>query len=488
MGVSRVAGRVLAGLVSALVLGSTGLGWVQLNRLSGLSTADVIDPGVSSVGAADEQNILLVGLDTRTDAQGNPLPQSILDQLHAGESSDGGDNTDTMILIHIPAGGQGAVAFSIPRDAYVRLAGGYGMHKINSAYTFAQVAAANRLRAQGIDGAQLNVQAAQAGAKNAIQTVEQLTGLTVNHFASVNLVGFYDISEAVGGVPVCLKEAVDDSFSGAKFPAGPQTVAGAQALAFVRQRHGLTGGDLDRIKRQQAFMAGMARTVLSAGTLANPGKLNALIDAVKKNVTLDQGWDVLSFAQQMRNLSAGRIQFETIPVVDVDYKTPDGDSIEVDPAQIKKLVSAVAGPSAPSGPDPSSSPVSPGLELRGPARVTIDVDNGTGITGLAARLMQDLAAHGYTAGTAGNVAARGSTVVSYAGGERAEAEKVAQYLGSGVTVSAGTGLRAGHLRVLLGAGYTGPVSQADTAAVTAPASSTSNTPPAITAGQQNCVD
>src|SRR4051812_47998968 len=119
-------GRAAVGLVSLLVLSGTGYGWAQMNRLvSGLATANVIDPG-ATVSVADEQNILLVGLDSRNDAQGNPLPQSILDELHAGDGSDGGDNTDTMILVHIPAGGGDAVAFSIPRDAYVRLAGGFG--------------------------------------------------------------------------------------------------------------------------------------------------------------------------------------------------------------------------------------------------------------------------------------------------------------------------------------------------------------------------
>ena len=266
------AGKTVLAVLSAVVLTATGLVWSQLASLqNGLTTADVIDSGASSDAAA-EQNILMVGLDTRVDAQGNPLPQDLLNQLHAGSASDGGNNTDTMIVIHIPAGGGSATAFSIPRDSYVQISGGYGKHKINSAYTYAQVAAINSLSQQGVSGAQLAVQAAQAGAKNAIQTVQQLTGLTLTHFASVNLVGFYNISQAVGGVPVCLKAATQDSFSGANFPAGPQTISGGQALAFVRQRHGLPLGDLDRVKRQQVFMASLAKTVTSSGTLTNPWK------------------------------------------------------------------------------------------------------------------------------------------------------------------------------------------------------------------------
>ncbi|MFD2421235.1 LCP family protein [Amycolatopsis pigmentata] len=492
MGVSRVMGRAAVGLVSLLVLSGTGYGWAQMNRLvSGLATANVIDPE-ATVSVADEQNILLVGLDSRNDAQGNPLPQSLLDELHAGDGSDGGDNTDTMILVHIPAGGGDAVAFSIPRDSYVRLAGGFGSHKINSAYTYAEVAARQTLQSKGVAGNSLNVQAAQAGAKNAIQTVEQFTGLTVNHFASVNLVGFYDISQAIGGVPVCLNQAVNDTFSGAKFPAGPQTVAGKQALAFVRQRHGLLNGDLDRIKRQQAFMASMAHTVLSTGTLTDTAKLNALVDAVKKTITLDQGWDILSFAQQLRSMSAGKIKFETIPVLDVDYQTSDGDSIQVDPAQVKKFISgAIGGPPESAPPATTTAPPSDGLH--GSANVTVDVDNGAGVNGLAARLLRDLGAHGYSMGAATSISTRKGTVVSYGSGDRAEAQKLATFLGNDVTVSLNPSLRAGHLRVLLGSGYSGPDSAPDVGSqsavgVKAVPPSTSIAPPPITAGDQNCVN
>ncbi|WAL64288.1 LCP family protein [Amycolatopsis cynarae] len=502
---ARIIGRTVIALVSLSVFAGTWAGWFQVHRLtSSLSTADVIDPGAST-SPTDEQNILLVGLDTRTDAQGNPLPQDILDQLHAGDASDGGDNTDTMILVHLPAGGGNAVAFSIPRDSYVQLAGNYGKHKINSAYTYAQVAAMTRLRAQGVSGPQLNVQAAQAGAQNAIQTVQQLTGLKINHFASVNLVGFYDVSEAIGGVPVCLLAPVHDSYSGANFPAGQQTVSGAQALAFVRQRHGLPNGDLDRIRRQQAFMASMAHTVLSAGTLTNPTKLGNLIDALRKTVVLDQGWDILSFAQQLRNLSGGKIQFNTIPVVNIDYKTSDGDSIQVDPVQIREFIrTAIANvdpSSAPSSSTVSSSPSVPSVgsaTLPRPAsRVVVDVENGSGVTGLGARLLQDLSAHGYGTGIQATIAARRTTVVDYASGQRANAEQLARYLGDGVTAVADSALGSGRIRIYLGADYAGPDLQpAGSASGGSALGDTSSTasgppssgPPPITADGVACIN
>jgi LCP family protein required for cell wall assembly len=415
----------------------------------------------------------------------------LLDQLHAGSGSDGGDNTDTMIVIHIPAGGGGATAFSIPRDSYVQLAGGYGKHKINSAYTYAEVAASKSLRAQGVNGAQLNVQAAQAGAKNAVQTVQMLTGLTFSHFASVNLVGFYNISQAIGGVPVCLKAAVHDSYSGADFPAGPQTISGTQALAFVRQRHGLPGGDLDRIKRQQVFMASLAKTVLSGGTLSSPTKLNDLISAIKTTVTLDQGWDVLGFAQQMQGMSSGKIAFQTIPVGNVALWTPsDGEAVEVDPRQVQATIQAAIHGPGDSSPAPNSVPpnqsATPGTNVQaGNSAVTVDVRNASGTTGLAATVRQSLADLGFGMGTATNATSRATSVVDYATGERAAADKVAAALG-GITVTADSSLTAGHVRVYLGSDYSG-------AGVTAQSSASPPPPPAptaapITAGGQVCVN
>jgi LCP family protein required for cell wall assembly len=337
------------GLTSLLVVGAAGYGWTQLHRLTtGMSTADVIEPAAKLPAPTGrsapvaEQNILLVGIDSRTDAQGNPLPRALLDQLHAGGASDGGDTTDTMIVVHIPAGGGSATAISIPRDSYVEIAGGYGKHKINAAYSYGKQAALPKLSRQGVSGAELELQADAAGARTAIQTVEQFTGLSINHYAEVNLAGFYDLSLAVGGVPVCLKAPVHDSYSNADFPAGPQLVSGAQALAFVRQRHGLTEGDLDRIARQQAFLSGMAKVVLGAGTLTSPSKLNALIDAIQQSVVIDKDWDILSFAEQLQGLSSGALKFVTIPVQSLSLATPyDGDAVKVDPVQVRSFVDDV---------------------------------------------------------------------------------------------------------------------------------------------------
>ena len=492
----RTARTVLA-LVSALVLGLTWYGWAQVDKLtSGLTRLNLIDP--TAQNATGPQNILLVGIDTRTDAQGNPLPQDILNQLHAGSAADGADATDTMIIIHIPAGGGGAVGFSIPRDSYVDLAGGFGKHKINSAYTYAEVAAGKQLRGQGMSGAQLNVQAAQAGAKNAIQTVEQFTGLQINHFASVNLVGFYDISQAIGGVQVCLNHATRDAFSGANFPAGVQTIAGAQALQFVRQRHGLPNGDLDRVKRQQVFMAAMAHQVLSAGVLTNQSKLDSLISAIQKSITLDQGWDILAFAQQLQSMTAGAIKFYTIPIVSITLQTPsDGDAVEVDPQAVQSYVQNLVHTSDnPPTQQPAASsnkqapPPTTTNDKAANAAITAQVYNATGIQGLAGQVLGVLTGQGFSSGGTGNGTTRSTTVIDYAAGDQAAAQKVEAALGGNITLIDSKLVSPGTVRVYLGKDYAGPRGAGGAIAnnTTPTSGSTGTPPPAITAGSQNCIN
>ncbi|MFI5610702.1 LCP family protein [Amycolatopsis sp. NPDC051903] len=491
------AAQVVLVVVSLLVLGGTGYAYSTLQSLTdGLTRADVI--AGSDVPPLGEQNILMVGLDTRTDAQGNPLPADVLSQLHAGGGDDGGDTTDTMIVIHIPAGGGQATAISIPRDSYVQVSGGYGKHKINSAYTYGLVAEKNKLVAQGESGTQLETDSAQAGAKTAIDTVQKFTGLTITHYAAVNLAGFYYLSQAVGGVPVCLNKAVKDPFSGANFPAGEQTVGGAKALQFVRQRHGLPNGDLDRIKRQQVFMASMAKTILSAGTLADPGKLNDLIGAVKKAVVVDSGWDIVSFAQQLHGMSAGAIKFVTVPVVNISLKTPsDGDAVEVDPAQVQQFVHQQLGTSEPA--PASGQPAAGDANL---SEYTVDVRNASDSSGLAGRVADKLEAAGYTKGVVANATTRKTSIIFYSHDQKDQATQIAQALGSDIAVSPDTSLTNDHFRVFLGkdfedssgasstgggaaAGSSGSA-QVQPAADVAPAPA--QAPPPITANGVTCVN
>jgi LCP family protein required for cell wall assembly len=351
----RLLARLAVGVLSVAVLVVSAFGWSQLRALDrSTPSAAVIDtPEPAPTG---EQNVLLVGLDTRTDAQGNRLPGDILAALNAGDGDSGGGTADSLTVVHVPAGGGRATAISVPRDSYVDLGQGLGRHKINSAWSRAAARATDAITGSGPTGttslfaaeaaAPLSpndpavVRAASAaGARATIGAVEQLTGLSIAHFAAVNLAGFADISTAIGGVPVCLRAPAQDSYTGLSLPAGPQVVAGPEALAFVRQRHGLPNGDLDRIARQQVFLAGATEKLLSTNTLADPFALGRITEAVSRSVTLDAGWDVLGFARRMQGLSAGAVTFRTIPTGSTDLSTPsDGTAVEVDPDEVRAFV------------------------------------------------------------------------------------------------------------------------------------------------------
>ncbi|HXV93601.1 MAG TPA: LCP family protein, partial [Pseudonocardia sp.] len=363
----RAVARSAVALLSVAALVATGYGWWVYRDLSGqIVTSDVLGPPSGSGGASgqpEEFTALLVGIDSRTDANGEPLPPEVLAELRAGED-EGQLNTDTIILLHVPAEPDApAVAVSFPRDSYVPIAGGRGEHKINSAYRRGMDDAREALEAQGLTGAELERGAREAGRRTLVATVQDLAGVTVDHYAEVNLAGFVAISDALGGVPVCLRNPVREPLSGVDLPAGPQTVGGADALAFVRQRHDLPDGDLDRIQRQQAYLAGLAQRLISAGTLTDPERTSRLVAAVSDHVVLDRGWDLERIAAQLGRLSGTDLRFETIPTLRPDLRTPaDGIAVEIDAAQVRRFVQqAFAGDAGPSGAAaaPTRRPVAP---------------------------------------------------------------------------------------------------------------------------------
>jgi LCP family protein required for cell wall assembly len=457
-------GRTALAVVSVFALVATGYAWSTLQKAqNGMVTADVLDQKPAEKPPDGSMDILLVGMDSRTDAKGNTLPAAQLDALHAGPDT-GELDTDTMMLIHIPTGGGKATAMSIPRDSWVSIPG-YGTGKINSAYGLAKNAALRKLKAGGMtNAAQLDVQSNQAGAKEAIQTVEQLTGVGIDHYAAVNLMGFYQISNSIGGVPVCLLHPVDDTkWSGAKFPAGHFNVQGVQALEFVRQRHNIPGGstDLEREQRQQAFMASMSHKILSQGVLTSPGTLNKLIGAIQGAITIDNRWDMVDFAQEMSGMTSGQIKFQTVPVVNIEYY-PYGQgpgkpsAVEVDPAQINAFVHGTTGvPANASG--TQTTPSGP----TGNAAITVDVTNASGSTGLAGRVLDQLVGKGFTKGATGDAAHRGKSVVFYRAGQEANAQAVADSMTSKFLLEESPSVPNGHVWVYLGSNYQGASDAAD---------------------------
>jgi LCP family protein required for cell wall assembly len=363
----RIAARSLLALVSAGVLALTAVGWIVVNRLSEVSSAKVLADVPHGTSADDgAMDVLLVGSDSRTDAQGKPLPDSVLKQLRT--EAIGGLNTDSLVVIRIPDNTAPPTAVSIPRDTYTEVPGGRP-EKINAVYGLTKGATARELRASGVPEQEVEHASRLAGQRALVQTVQQLTGVRIDHYAELNLLGFFELTEAVGGVDVCLRRATSDKDSGADFTAGRHTISGGDALAFVRQRQGLPRGDLDRIVRQQVFMAGLANKVLSTGTLTDPAMINDLVGATQRAVVLDEDWDPLGFVQQMQQLAAGRVTFVTLPVTNNGARDDRGQYIvTIDPPAAQNFFSKLTVPPAPAPqPSPPGLGPTPRLQLDGTA-------------------------------------------------------------------------------------------------------------------------
>jgi len=413
----------------------------------GTGTADVIGSGFSAPDGATD--ILLIGNDSRTDAQGNPLPKQILQELHT--TQEGGDLTDAMILVRIPNGGHSASAMSFPRDTMVNSSVGEEKHKLTETMNRGKDAERAKLQEEGVtDPKELDEKSRLAGKQALLETMEKLTGVSIDHYAEVNLLGFYEITKAVGGVEVCLNDATKDSYSGANFKKGVQTIQGADALAFVRQRHGLLN-ELSRGKRQQVFMSALAHRILSSGTLANPAKLSALIDAINKSVTLDPALasDILGFAEQMQGIAGGNVQFYSAPVHLVG---PSGEEeVTINIPETKRFAANLLLPPKQRAQKMADQP--------DPTKLAVNVYNASGISGLAGNVSEELTDQGFQEGEAANAESRQDTVIYYAQGEESGAKLVAEALGD-VRTEMKPDVEPGQVEVYLGSDYKGPGKQA----------------------------
>ncbi len=458
-------GYLASCVLAVLALVASGLSYLTVQAVGSIGRSNAIASGPST----GPQNILLMGLESRRYWNGTILPARILAKLHAGSARAvadgvGGNDTNTLILIHLFANGTKAVGFSIPRDDWVQFAGTLGPQqsgKIDQAYGVSMFYREQQLSAQdpGMSQDQAAFLGNEAGQSAAVATVERLTGVHIDHFAVVNLDGFYELARVLGGVEVCLNHPVHDQNSGAHFRAGYQHLDAAQALAFVRQRDGLPNGDLDRTHRQQAFLDSVMHQLRTEGVLNDLTKVSALLTVARQYVITDAGWNLLDFAAEARNLTSANLVFHTLPIQ--RYATIDGqDANVVAPAYIQQIVRDAFNPIAP------SHTTTAGRSVGG--AVTVDVLNGGNTTGLAQRVSADLAKAGYRAGRIGDTGYRASTAVLYGSRAAASGRKIAAKLGA--TATPGRAVAAGHVEVLLGAtaGALPVVSASSPAPVTAP--------------------
>ncbi|MEU2246741.1 LCP family protein [Streptomyces sp. NPDC019224] len=440
--------------LSFLVLLVAGVGWGYLKLTGSIDTfsADGVS-GDRPPGSSGGQNVLVIGSDTRS---GN--------NKGLGGRTGAVGRSDTVLLLHVYADRKHAVAVSVPRDAMVDIP---ACRKPDGSWTTPQ-------HHSQFNGAFSVGETAEGNPACTQNTVEQLTGLRVDHTVVIDFAGFSALTSAVGGVPVCVPQDVYQRDLNPKrttrgslvFAKGPQTVSGQRALDYVRLRHGIgDGSDMGRIKRQQAFVASLVKKVKSRGM--DPATLLPLADAATEAMTVDPGLGsadkLLSFALSMKNIDLHNTKFVTVPWryegERVAVVEPDADALW---AALKADRPLDGKTKAGAPPEASQSPVSgTGIEVA--------VYNGTTVSGLAARAAGVLRAHGFTVtGTAtAQDQTRSETVVVHGPGLQEEARTTARlFPDARITESAGAG---SGIQVTVGQDYADEPSAAPNTASTTPA-------------------
>ncbi|MCK9896701.1 LCP family protein [Frankia sp. AgB32] len=464
--------------LSTSVLVVTVGGWAAYAFINGKVNRINLGLGSSGSSALGVANYLLVGTDDRPGLDGQRSDTTILAHLDK-------DGTTTMI--------------SFPRDTYVTI----------PEYTDA----AGKHHAATKD--KFNSAISSGGPALLVQTVQSLTGMQVDHYLSMNLLGFKTLTDAVGGVQVCIKATAasqhfqdddgrwrtstntNDPMSG--FVGGPGTIEvnGDQALAFVRQRHGLPAGDTDRIARQQQFIGAMFHKIMSGDTLTNPVKVERLTSAAASALTLDdhtQLTDLRALATRLHGLASGGIRMQTVPthaptraegaVDDLGDIKLHGVRASVQfyrPDDLARLVTPLGGKVEGATPtDDTSGGVGPSLAAgvtAQPSQVRVAVLNGSSRAGLASKVVSELTAKGFRARSSGNASAltHETSRVIYGTGQEAEARTVAAAVPGSTLLPDST---VTGVQLVLGSSFTEVVTPTAATASTAPASTATTAAPA----------
>jgi LCP family protein required for cell wall assembly len=449
--VGRLLTWIAAGLGVLLVI-TAGGGYLVYRHLNGnIAHQEVEVPGDRPAeGPGQSENILLIGSDSRAFAGGARFGKDVT-----------GARSDTTILVHISSDGKKAVLVSIPRDTYTKVpkcrlpTGGLSSpqwNKFNAAYSI-------------------------GGPSCTIATVEHLTHLRIDHFVEVNFLGFQRMVDALGGVTVCLSHPIDDPIrtnpvtggiigSGLVITAGKHTLKGKDALGFVRARYAVgDGSDLGRIKNQQVFISAVIRKATSTGLLFNPLKLYRFLDAATKSIRTDPGFglkQLKKLAGELHGLRAGKVALLTVPLSNPDGHAQiggvDASVVFWDKPRANSLWHALRAdgplPGTEPKPKPSSSASASPLVVP-PSAIHVRVLNGTGESGLAHRVAQDLAARGFVVDDVGDADSTGytSTVVRY-GPDLVQSSQTLAASVPGATRQL-DGALSGTLQIVVGTDYSG---------------------------------
>ena len=486
--VRLIAGKVgytVSCFLAAVLLVVAGYAHKAVADLSALGGGITIG-GSSSVGA---MNILVMGLESRTDFQGQCLSAGLLTAMHAGnvasceDQTVGSQDTDTLILVHIFAGGQKAVGFSIPRDDLVTYPKAYydgiTTGKIDQAYYFAYVTSLNSTYGSSMSSTERYLKANQAGQAAEIATVQAVTGVHIDNYAVMNLAGFYTLAQDFGGIEVCVTpttvngtahanlydtasgwNAVADGYNLKKGGSQYLHLAADQALAFVRDRDSLPDTDLSRTHRQQAVIDYVIWQLKHENAFSDLGQLTALLGDAKQWLITNSGFDLFDFATNMSALTGKNLKFYTLPIsgfADVELNGSMQDVNDIDVSYIQQVVNKAFNPPPPAATSGKSTAKKKAAPIPAASTVTVDVYNGGSTSGLAGSVSQALVSLGYKSGAVSDASAQSQTPVTgtevfYGAGASANAAKIATDFGT--TAKALASLPAQHVEVLLGTGST----------------------------------
>ncbi|SOD91213.1 LCP family protein [Streptomyces sp. Ag109_G2-15] len=427
--------KIAAICLSLLVLGTAGVGWWFYQHLNGNIQSVSLD-GKGGAEKADAFgrtpiNILVMGSDGRTSKADC--------KLGGGCSKTGvqtGSNADVQMVVHISADRSNATVMSIPRDTMTRVP-----------------ACKDSASGQSTSGyyGQIN-SALQYGPACQVATVHQLTGIPIDHFVKLDFSGVVKMSDAVGGVSVCVSDDVYDTYSHLKLSKGGHTLKGVAALEFVRSRHGFgDGSDLGRTVSQHIFLSAMIRKFKSAGTLTDPTAVYDLADAATKALTVDDGLGsvkkLISLAADLNKVPTKRMTFTTMQT----GADPNNSDRVVVGAGAKTLFATIANDqSLTTGSGKKSAAASATAKATASAvpaaQIAVTVANGTTVTGRASAIATALTDQGFSpeTTTANAPSPATTTTLTYGTGEKAQAQTVAKALG----------LSAAHLKQGAGGGLT----------------------------------
>ncbi|MFI6098674.1 LCP family protein [Lentzea sp. NPDC051213] len=403
---------------AAVVFASTGIGWAAMQWAdSKIQKIDALGGNSQAVQQAEKQlgdeNFLLVGSDTRAGAKAG-------DNVGT-QAQQGGARSDVIMLAHIPADRKRMVVVSLPRDVRVDRPACRSWNPDNGQYG-GPLAAADAVMANSVynDG----------GPECVANMMTQMSGLKINHFVSIDFVGFREMSTAIGGVQICTPTAIKDEELGVVIDKpGKHTLQGDQALQYVRARKvaGDGGTDFDRIKRQQQFLSAMLRQALSNEVLLSPTKLNNFINALTKSTVGDNIGvaSLLELANSLQSLDAGRVSFVTMPHwTDEGPTKSNNDNIErLKDDDVKSLFQTIIDGTPlpqekPTEPKPGETPTpaKPG-SIVDPKGVTVQVVNGDPTNGGAAgRTVTALQENGFKVVKVGDAPKEAKTTIKFAKG------------------------------------------------------------------------